>query len=262
MLVLLYGVLHEGFETHTKITSVVRATREGNRAFGWSRHNYFSGAPLRAIPLDPDAYFRPVQLSDDNNFRMVNPTSRKVDYTILEMENNTFLSGWLGPRQQQQILVGKPESEVLLPIEVIVESGQMTIKNLTSETLPFVIAHDKDDAYFWAEEIGPQSSVIAESHVLVDAGVQVARLMVDLAPASPAELQAVNSLFNMSMSSRNMIAYSQESDIINSATRSYYSERLEMPPRTFATLLRQTPYIEPVIPVDNAEHLTLFIGEF
>ena len=94
-----YGVLHEGFETHVRITSVQAIDGDAKLGFAWSRQNFFSGSPPRdGLKFSPHTYARPVyaEISDTNYWAERDPRKDRTCTVNIEPDQQRW-SGWLRP---------------------------------------------------------------------------------------------------------------------------------------------------------------------
>jgi hypothetical protein len=261
--IVLYGVLHEGFDTHVRIHSVTAYDGPAQVAFGWSRQNYFSGLPPRdGLQFPADAYVRPVAPDDVVNYGGNPDPRRNLDGTVSFGENQTW-NDWLKPRQHQQLLVGHKVDPSTIPISTERnEAGKLRLRNLTAVKLPLVVLRgDKDDYYFEAD-LGPNESREPEVQDFDSVAVLVARIGADFKPKIPRELEGgSDSLLNFGNSRRYARTYSvQASEMISEAFQRYLSDDLELEPHEFATLVPEFDAIEIPLKGIQSDNVNLVIG--
>ena len=261
--IVLYGVLHEGFDTHVRIHSVTAFDGPAQVAFGWSRQNYFSGLPPReGLQFPLDTYVRSVAPDDVANYSGIPDPRRNLDGTVTVGEKQTW-NDWLKPRQHQQLLVGHKVNPSTIPISTERnESGKLTLKNLTAMKLPLVVLRgDKDDYYFEAD-LGPNESREPEIQDLDSVKVAVSRIGADFKPIIPPELAGgSDSLLNFGNPRRYARSYYvQASEIINDAFKRYLSDDLDLEPNEFATLVPEFDAIEIPLKGIQSDSVNLVIG--
>jgi hypothetical protein len=259
--ILAYGVLHEGFGTHTRITSVQKINTEGKWGFAWSRQNYFSGLPPReGLTFSADTYVRPVQIKSNNWNASIDPREG-IGSNILLGEQQTW-QDWLRARQQQQLLVGHRLDSPVAPLSITSGDGDsMVVENLTAETIVLAIIRGSGSEYYLVEQLlaGSQVTCLPEARQTV--GAKVARAAVDYRPVAPPELQDGGSLVNFgSRRSSRSSASTESNDVINLAFKNYMSEELRLPQFGYSLLTRDSSNVE--LPVDgtNNDSLHLIIG--
>ena len=261
--IVLYGVLHEGFDTHIRIHSVTAYDNPAQVAFGWSRQNYFSGLPPRdGLQFSADAYVRPVAPDDAGRYSGMPDPRRNLTGTVSVGEKQTW-HDWLKPRQHQQLLVGHKVDPRTIPISTERnEAGKLVLKNLTKVKLPLVVLRgDKDDYYFEAD-LGPHESREPEIQDLESVTVAVSRVGAEFKPKIPPELDGgSDSLLNFGNPRRYARAYYvQASEIINDAFKRYLSDELELEPHGFATLVPEFDAIEIPLKGIQSDNVNLVIG--
>ena len=261
--IVLYGVLHEGFETHVRIHSVTAYDDPAQVAFAWSRQNYFSGLPPReGLQFPADAYVRPVAPDDAGNYSGTPDPRRNLTGTVSVGEKQTW-NDWLKPRQHQQLLVGHKVDPRTIPISTARNAaGKLVLKNLTKMRLPLVVLRgDKDDYYFEAD-LGPNESREPETQDRDSVAVAVSKIGVDFKPKIPPELDGgSDSLLNFGNPRRYARSYNvQASEIINDAFKRYMSDDLELEPHGFATLVPEFGAIEIPLKGIQSDNVNLVIG--
>jgi hypothetical protein len=261
--IILYGVLHEGFETYVRIHSVTAYDGPAQVAFGWSRQNYFSGLPPRqGLQFSTDTYARSVGPDDATNYRNGVDPRQRIDGTVTYGEKQTW-SDWLKPRQHQQLLVGHKVDPRTIPISTERNAaGKLVLKNLTAVSLPLVVLRgDKDDYYFEAD-LGPNESREPAVQNLESVSVAVSRIGADFKPKIPAELEGgSDSLLNFG----NPRSYArastfQDTEIINEAFNRYLTDDLDLAPHQFATVVPEFDAIEIPIKGIQTDNVNLVIG--
>ncbi|MCA9157167.1 MAG: hypothetical protein KDA72_02500 [Planctomycetales bacterium] len=263
-----YGVLHEGFETHVRITSVQAIDGQAKFGFSWSRQNYFSGSPPReGLQFSPHTYARPVyaEISDRSYYNDLDPRKGRTCTVNIEPDQQRW-SGWLRPRQQQQLLVGNRIPHVELPIELTrVGDSTLSIKNTTSATLPLVVVRGAGDDYYVTEQLAAGQVVKLEASHPTQAAAKIAKRMVDYRPVAPPELGEGGSLLDFGRGSRrySMTAGTtnyQYSDILNRTYERWLSDKMQLPQFGFSVLATASNAVE--IPIDGrkADDLHLIVG--
>ena len=261
--IILYGVLHEGFDTYVRIHSVTVYDAPAQVAFSWSRQNYFSGLPPRqGLQFSADVYARTVAPDDAANYRNSPDPRQNVEGTVTFGEKQTW-NDWLKPRQHQQLLVGHKVDPRTIPISTERNAaGKLVVKNLTAVTLPLVVLRgDKDDYYFEAD-LGPNESREPEVQDLDSVSIAVSRIGVDFKPKIPPELEGgSDSLLNFGNPRRYARSYAvQEAEIINEAFQRYLSDDLALQPHQFATLVPEFKAIEIPLEGIQSDNAHLVIG--
>ncbi len=261
--IVLYGVLHEGFDTYVRTHSVTYYDGPAQVAFGWSRQNYFSGLPPReGLNFSVETYVRPVAPDDQANYSGMPDPRRNIDGTITVGENQTW-NGWLKPRQHQQLLVGHKVDPRTIPISTKRnDSGKLVIKNLTEMKIPLVVLRGDKDDYYLEADLGPNESREPEVKDLDSVRVAVSRIGADFKPKIPPELDGgSDSLLNFGSPRRyNRAYYVQASEIINEAFKRYLSDDLALEPHEFATLVPEFNALEVPIKGIQSDNVNLVIG--
>lgn len=260
--IIAYGIFHEGLDTYLRVTSVTRIDADNHMAFAWSRQNYYSGSPPReGLSLPRTTYARPVFSDSSPSVRPDDPREN-VGYQVTLSDRQVW-RGWLRPRQQQQLLIGHPILSPSLPLNLAVqEDGKLKITNQSNQRLPFVVLRGAQDDYYYAADLGPGETISVASITRGEAGVKVAREMVDFRPESPREMHDGGSLLNFGARRRGRGGQQYESpDVLNLALNNYLSENLMMKPLSFATILNENPQIEVPIEGRSVNGLHVVIGE-
>ncbi|MCC7338999.1 MAG: hypothetical protein IT422_28215 [Pirellulaceae bacterium] len=263
-----YGVLHEGFDTHVRITSVQAIDGDTHLGFAWSRQNYFSGSPPReGLKFSPYTYARPVyaEISDRSYYNDLDPRKGRTCTVIIEPDQQRW-SGWLRPRQQQQLLVGNRIAQVELPIELTrVGDSTLSIKNNTSATLPLVVVRGAGDDYYVTEQLAAGQTVKLDASHPTLAAAKVAKRMADYRPTAPPELGEGGSLLDFGTGSRRYsmtigAANYQYADVLNRTFERWMSDKMQIPQFGFSVLTTESSAVE--IPIDGkkADDLHLIVG--
>ncbi|QDV27499.1 hypothetical protein [Aureliella helgolandensis] len=264
--IVLYGIVHEGFSTHARITSVQYIEPTTGEGFAWSRQNYFSGLPPRdGLNFPRQTYARPVypihQQTQQSNFN----SRPSVTATVVEEGDQQFWQGWLRPRQQQQLLVGQPIQQAAFPIAAHANTKPapgITIENLTAYDVPIVILRGAADDYYVTESLraGEQISLTATNRI--DASSLVAKLFVPFAQQVPVEIQGSGSLMNFGQRRNNSGSFSgpPPRDILQMAFQQFMSDKLELPHFGIATLLTQSSAVKLPLEGQSADNLHLVVG--
>lgn len=265
--IIVYGVLHEGFDTYVRVTSLARIDTTANEGFAWSRQNYFSGLPPReGFELGSQTYARSVFIDEERIYGQRDP-KRSVGCTVSIHEGGQNWRGWLKPRQQQQLLIGHPLRSANSPVRFRqVGELQLEITNQTEHELPFVVVCGATDDYYFVEKVGPGEAQVATAETKTEVGSQLAKIMVDYRPEQPPELEAGGSLLFLGSGNRRWRNRRQydAGDVFNLAIKNYMSDRLDMEAHEFATIVAKNPAIEvPIQQTDDdvpSEGLHLVIG--
>jgi hypothetical protein len=261
--IVLYGIFHEGFDTHVRITSVQMIDQGAQQGFAWSRQNYFSGLPPReGLDFGWDTFARPVYAEDTPRYGgNINPRDGvNCNVTFVDKQN---WRGWLRPRQQQQLLVGHALHSVTLPITIQRdESGDVLVRNRTAQELPIVLFRGASNDYYFCEKLAADSETTAVAQDKPSASAEVARAIVDYRPKPPPELNEGGSLLSFGSGRsryRNRNVYETE-DLLNMAYRQYMSEKFDLPPFGFAVLATDSQAVEVPLQGRASENVHLVIG--
>ncbi|MFN3191684.1 MAG: hypothetical protein ACE361_14330 [Aureliella sp.] len=242
-LIIGYGILYEGFETHIRVASLTKIDTDNEHGFCWSRQNYFCGLPPSSgLVFDQDTYARPVEPDQSRTYSR--DPSRDVNYRILLDEEKQAWRGWIKPRQQQQAFVGHPVESFTSPVQFTrVSGGKLRIQNTSTFPLPFVLAHGKGfGEYFFTKELAAGESVDVDKIVLDEAKAYIQAAMVLRRPESPPEIEDGGSIFS-SFGNRSSTR-TPSNDVIERGLIEYFSEKLAMGEYTFATLMPENPAVE------------------
>lgn len=257
-----YGILHEGFDTHVRITSLSRVDAASRFGFAWSRQNYFSGLPPRdGFVLRKQTYARPVYADESRRYRYGDPRdSVACQVTITDQQR---WRGWLKPRQQQQLLIGHSLDQIQLPVELHkTDDGGLRVTNATQQDLPLFVARGQHDDYYFTEALAIGQSVELAAIDETQAGAKVAQSMVDYRPEPPPEMQDGGSLLDFGGRRRSASrTVFDGTDVIASAMSDYLSERLNMKPFSYATILSQQENIEVPLEGKRTNGLHIVIGD-
>lgn len=261
--IVLYGVLHEGFDTHVRTHSVTTFDGPAQVAFAWSRQNYFSGSPPReGLQFGADTYVRPVGPDDAANYSGMPDPRRNLDGTASFGKKQTWNS-WLKPRQHQQLLVGHKVDPSMIPISTERNgAGMLVVKNLTAIKLPLVVLRGDKDDYYVEVDLGPNTSREPEVQDLDSVRVVVSRIGADFKPKIPPELDGgSDSLLNFGNPRRYARTYYvQASEIINESFKRYLSDNLALQPHEFATLVPEFDALEIPLKGIQSDNVNLVIG--
>lgn len=257
-----YGVLHEGFGTYVRVTSVSVVDAETGIGFAWSRQNYFSGLPPReGFNLGLNTYARPVSAEDEQRYGVSDPRQGNLCRVTLADRQNW--NAWLKPRQQQQLLIGHAVEGVPRIVALQREAERkLAITNVTESELPVVVVRGSEDDYYYAESVPAGATVVVEADDDRRVGASVARVMVDLKPEMPRAMQEASSLLEFgSGNGARVISRTYDSrDVIGRALEDYLSDRLDMPPLSFATIVRENEWIEIPVQGEQEQGLHIVVG--
>ncbi len=260
--IVLYGVLHEGFETYVRVHSVTAYDAPSQVAFGWSRQNYFSGLPSReGLSFPRDAYVRPVQANEGTRYSNDPDPRMNMDGMVSFAAVQTWKS-WLKPRQHQQLLVGHRVDSSTIPISTEAGvSGGLLLKNLTDTTLPFVVLRGAADDYYITTDLGPMKSVDLLPQDRDSVAVIVGRVGADFKPVVPPELASgSDSLLNFGRSRGSRVAYQTQSDIIGEALKVFMTDDIELNRYGFVTLVPEFDAIAIPLKGIQSDNVNLAIG--
>lgn len=256
-----YGVLHEGFDTHIRITSLTYYDAGTERAFVWSRQNYFSGLPPReGLRFNPQTYVRPVAVDENQSGGPYGPPRDRADANVLLTEGQQW-RGWLRARQQQQLFIGHAGSAAEPPVKVArVNATQIRVENRTHQSLPFVLLRGGGADYFISEVAIPAGeSVVLDRMSEQEVKPEIARHMVDRKPEPPSEMSDGGQLLSFGRRARRATTIASQ-DMIQNALRQYFSDALAMEPFTFATLTESNDLLEVPLQGQQSDGLHLVIG--
>jgi hypothetical protein len=258
--ILVYSVLHEGFETYLRVASVQFVDPHSGEGFAWSRQNFFSGLPPReGLTFGEHTYVRPVSVVEGNSYGYPNPRGAAC---VVGLGENQNWRGWLKPREQQQMLVGHSLTQASLPIAVEQTAPQqIKLSNLTDEKIPLVVVRGGGEDYYVGEGLEPAGSQLFDARDRVAAMTNVGRLMNDLRPTVPPELNMRGSLGGWGSRRSNVsIGNNQQPDVLNNALTSYLSERGQLPKFAIVAVLTDSDRIEVPLQGISAENVHVVIG--
>jgi hypothetical protein len=259
--IIAYGVLYEGFDTHTRTVSVQFVDEQG-RGFIWARQSYFSGLPPREGLIFPqDAYVRSVPEPKSTSPNYSNPDPRRASrYILLDGEQQQW-GRWLQARQQQQLMVGRPLEQAMLPVKLErINAGSLRIINLSETKLPVVIARGTEDDYFVAA-VEAGKSVEVEALDRVPAGAMAARLFADFRPEIPLELQGNTQTLQLGWRSRGGIVGNPATDVIIRVMNSHLTDKLQLPPGGVAVVTQHSDVAQPPLAGKPSNDVHLIIGK-
>ncbi len=240
-LVIAYGVLHEGFDSHVRVTSVTHFDGRSKSGFAWSRQNFFSALPPReGMKFASDTFIRKVY---DHEFggRVVGGIDprRSNRYNVYIAEQQRWV-GSLRPRQHQQYLIGHPVSADHIPIQVMVDADdQLQVTNLTDQLLPFVVLRGRETDYYLVTDLAPGQSQTCKEDTFDIIANQVSKLSSEIRPRVPEELQSRNSLMTFG-STRNYWAVQGTVggvDVLSNAMADYLTDKIKLDPYGFITIV-------------------------
>ncbi len=258
--IMVYSVLHEGFETHFRVTSVQFIDPSSGEGFAWSRQNFFSGLPPReGLTFSEHTYVRPVTIEGADSYGYPDPRGADCVVRLGEQQN---WSGWLKARQQQQLLVGHPFVQASFPISVEqMTPQQIKVVNLTGLEIPLVAVRGGGADYYVGEAIAAGGSVLLDARDRVSGMSNVGRLMNDLRPTVPPELNSRGSLGGFGSRRSNLnIGNNQQADVINNVYTNYLSERAQFPNFGMVVVLNESDRIEVPLQGISGENVHVVIG--
>lgn len=261
--IVFYGVVHEGFDTHLRITSVQKLEPGAEQGFVWSRQNYFSGLPPReGLYFDWDTYARPVHAEDEGNYPGSVDPRDGIDCQVILGERQNW-RGWLKPRQQQQLLIGHAIQNPRPLIAIRPQSDESAeVENLTENDIPVIVFRGAGEDYYIVENLGSKSRAVASAGDVASVAARVSKAVVDYRPTAPPELQEGGSLLQFG-SGRSRYATTpgfESDDILNANFRQYLSDRLELPAFGYALLTTESDTVEVPLTAKSSENLHLIIG--
>jgi hypothetical protein len=261
-LVVAYGVLHEGFDTHVKVTSLTSFDGPSQTAFSWSRQNYFSAVPPReGIRFPRDAFIRKVHEENSRSVSTIDP--RKGTRFDVIVTNDQRWVGSVLPRQHQQYLVGHPVDGSTIPLSMTrTSSGSLELKNLTDSKLPFVALRGPDKDYYFEADIAPGEVRQCTPESLEFVANKVAKLAVPLRPKVPDDLQTRNSLmtFGTPRYTWNFAGNATANDVILTGIAKYLSDRIDLEPYGFVTVVPNFKAVWTPLEGKQAEDLNIVAG--
>ena len=258
--IIAYGVLHEGFDTHVRVTSLTRLDADNGSAFSWSRQNYFSGLPPReGIFLNNQTYARPV-LDEAHSSHVVADPRQSIECRVWSGERSNW-RGWLKARQQQQLLLGHPVRGLKPPVAISGGAKQaIRIHNLSDQDLPFVVARGEGEDYYFLEGLPEGKEEECQPLTKLEAAAVVARATVDFRPEPPPELEDSDSLLAFGTGQSRSRQNRHPGDMLIHAIRSHLSDVLNLDPFTYATILSNNPAVEVPVQGIHSNDLHILIG--
>jgi hypothetical protein len=257
LLVLFYNVAREGFGTHGRIASIQYLDEPTGQGFTWSRQSYFSGAPPRdGLKFPMGTLLKPVDGEALTNRRYYYDPRENVSATIRSDGESELISGWLLPRNQQQLLVGQRTDNAKLPIKITrISETVISVTNLTDQLIPLLFLRQSIDVAYFAKDLQPGQSleIASESASRIDATHKTT--IREFEPIEPESID-VNNLRYYGYFNR-----TQTSDPIDNAIRKFTCTRLD--DFGFWILLQQSPDIP--LPFDksvysNEKHCHIMTG--
>ena len=257
-----YGILHEGFEAHVRVTSVTTYDADTGRGFSWSRQNYFSGLPPRqGLVFDDSTYVRDVPPSSSNMYGGGNPRNY-VGYSVMLDGDKQAWKNWLNPRTQQQLLIGKPitESKPDFPIEVSTvdpSSREISVKNVSKTEVPYVALRGRGKDHYFSKKLGPGESVELKPITNQEMGFKLTTLMgkLEMLPTPPPEMEDGGQLFDFG-ANFNSSKNNNASDVVNLIIR-----KNEYPEFCFVTVVPENNLVPvPLKGKPSKENLHFIMG--
>lgn len=249
-----YEVLHEGFGTYSRISSVVTVDAATGEGFAWSRQTYFSGWPPReGLKVPNDVFCRQVSAYSINRYGSYrgNPSNQ---YNVSHLPEHSVWTGVLPAREQRQFLIGHP-FKASMPIAVTpIDALRIKVRNLTSGPLPFVLLRDGKDGYFFTEKLSANEEVELSSQPFDDISGAVSRMRSEHMPALPADVRSLGWGFNQNLSNVEVLDQSWSGSLSEQAATS------TLKPFGFVTLTRSYDDIFVLLKSDSQESLTLVTG--
>lgn len=249
-----YEVLHEGFGTHVRISSVLNIDERSGDGFVWSRQNVFSGWPPRdGLSVPNDIYCRPV-----GNVRLGRAgtprNASSYQYIVEHQKDVSIWRGVLQAREQRQFLIGHP-AKLSMPIEVKrIDDKRASLRNLTDETLPFVVMRDGSSGYYFAEKVAPNAQLELASVPFGDIAGVLSRMRTEMAPTLPADLRALG---------WGVAQEQNSSEILDQEWLGAMAEQSAVstiPPYGFVTLIRNCSAVYVPLKATASESLHLVTG--
>lgn len=258
--IITYGILHEGFDSHVRVTSLTRIDGDSGTAFAWSRQNFFSGLPPReGLDFRKDTYARPVYGEEQRNYSSSDPRDG-IDCRVSLTDKQNW-KGWLRPRQHQQLLVGHSIDQPAMPVLLKRTNQGLQIKNTSGQTLPFVVVRGAEDDYYYVEDLQADAETTLLAQAKDDIGSGIAKKVLDFRPEAPPELLEGGSLLSFGSRRRQRITFqSISTDVINQAYSTYLTDRLDMSPNSFATILGSNDAIEVPLEGAHSQDIHIVIG--
>lgn len=207
LLILLYNVAREGFDTRGRIASLQFYDAHTGQGHAWSRQSYFSGAPpAQGLRFSNDCLLNPVD-GNTRRYAYMSDPSRNVSAEIALDGQNQYLRRWLDPRSQQQVTVGHPLKDVRLPIQLkSMPESKLEVTNLTEAELPIIVLRGPDDLYYFVSPLPAGQTTELQPQGLVDVESLLYKQWRDWMPAAPPEIDLT--LSRMSGTTRYWFGYS------------------------------------------------------
>lgn len=250
-----YGILHEGFDTHLKVTSVQWIDGKSGYGFAWSRQNYFSGMPSReGLKFKADTYVRSVFSGGGGSYT---PDPRDAVTSRVQLGEQQRWTGWLKSRTQQQLFVGHRLENAELPIQVErMASTKLALTNVTDGVLPVFLFRDAA-GYYFADDLQPGETREVDVEQKSVVAAKVARKVAEVKPEPPEELKANGgSLIDFGYSNR-WSGRGEADDVLNAAFRENMSDRFELPIGGFSLLSRRSNALE--LPIEGTMDTSLHL---
>lgn len=257
-----YGVLHEGFGSYTRVTSVSFIEPEEGLGFAWSRQNYFCGLPPRAgLQVPNEVFVRPVASEEDNYVGIRDPR-RNVGTRIEITEDTSQWVNWLKARQQQQLLVGNLIDSPQAPVKLSASEDGLVVENVSGFDLPFFVARGSQDDYYFTTELSAGQVVTLESQERPDVSSRVGTAMVDFRPLPPPEMADGGTILDFGIARRRTSAAENSAinEVINKTLSTYMSSQLKMEPFTYATVVPENKNVFVPVEGQDDESMHFIVG--
>lgn len=188
ILILLYNVMREGFDTRGRITSIQFFDAHTGLGHAWSRQSFFSGAPPAAgLEYSLDCLLNPVDTSQ-GQYGMGDPRDR-VSYEIFSDGQAQYLRGWLAPRSQQQLSVGHALRQPILPFRVEqLADNRIRLTNLSPSELTMLVLRGAADQYYFLSQLAANQAIELEPLRLHEVESQLYGQWRDYFPEAPPEI--------------------------------------------------------------------------
>ncbi len=264
--IIVYSILSEGFQTHVRVTSVQFVDGSNGDGFAWSRQNYFSGLPPReGLNFSLQTYARPVYPeTNKNSWGMNSDPRRSLSGTITLTNEQQNWSGWLRPRQQQQLLVGHSLKRTQLPISIKrLSDNSVQVANQTNAPLPIILLRGAQDDYYLTRDLGAGQQVDITAEDATRVAPRISLTLVDYRPEAPPELGEGGSLLNFGNNSgsyTNNTPGAEMEDVLNLAFKRWLSDKFQLPPFGLAVLASHSQAIEVPLQGNSNENLHLTVG--
>ncbi|RMF42048.1 MAG: hypothetical protein D6753_08435 [Planctomycetota bacterium] len=261
--IVVYNVVHEGFDTYVRVTSVTRYNHWTGDAFTWSRQTYFSGWPPReGLSVPGQALLRPVSEGVGRYGYYGNPR-KGIDARVYLNDEGQVWKSWLKPRQQMQMLIVRPADDFRPPVDVRpTADGRVEVENLTDQALPMVAVR-RDDLFFVHVDLQPHQTVAPPPLRGGEISEHVRQIASGWLPERPAELDEYGSLWSFGFGDRYLAnAAGMPNDAIGKTLRTTLQSLHELQTGQYVVVVPTNPAIP--IPLDNGEvteQLHVVIGE-